>query len=94
MSLAHERTSEFFEKRRRERRNIATPEGIPIPVILADYGERVTAFFLDWLLWFVLLVCDDREPGYSAGGQRSPGTESLCANARPLQRRRFVRSTV
>jgi len=56
MSLAHERTSEFFEKRRRERRNIATPEGIPIPVILADYGERVTAFFLDWLLWFVLLV--------------------------------------
>ena len=56
MSLAHERTSEFFEKRRRERRNITTPEGIPIPVILADYGERVTAFFLDWLLWFVLLV--------------------------------------
>ena len=56
MSLAHERTSEFFEKRRRERRNIVTPEGIPIPIVLADYGERVTAFFLDWLLWFVLLV--------------------------------------
>ncbi|HEY7301816.1 MAG TPA: RDD family protein [Xanthobacteraceae bacterium] len=56
MSLAHERTSEFFETRRRERRNIITPEGVPIPVALADYGERVTAFFLDWLLWFVLLV--------------------------------------
>jgi uncharacterized RDD family membrane protein YckC len=56
MTLAHERTSQFFEKTRRERRNIVTPEGVPIPVTLADHGERFTAFALDWVIWTVLLL--------------------------------------
>ena len=37
---AHERTSEFFEGGRRERRQIITPEGVPLSVELADHGER------------------------------------------------------
>jgi uncharacterized RDD family membrane protein YckC len=56
MTLAHERTSQFFEKTRRERRNIVTPEGVPIPVTLADYSERFIAFALDWVIWTVLLL--------------------------------------
>jgi uncharacterized RDD family membrane protein YckC len=56
MSLAHERTSQFFEKTRRERRNIVTPEGVPIPVALADHSERFIAFALDWVIWTLLLL--------------------------------------
>jgi uncharacterized RDD family membrane protein YckC len=56
MTLAHERTSQFFEKTRRDRRNIVTPEGVPIPVALADYSERFTAFALDWVIWTILLL--------------------------------------
>jgi uncharacterized RDD family membrane protein YckC len=56
MTLAHERTSQFFEKTRRDRRNIVTPEGVPIPVALADYSERFTAFVLDWVIWTLLLL--------------------------------------
>jgi uncharacterized RDD family membrane protein YckC len=54
--LAHERTSQFFEKTRRERRNIVTPEGVPIPVALADHSERFIAFALDWVIWTLLLL--------------------------------------
>jgi len=56
MTLAHERTSQFFEKTRRERRNIVTPEGVPLPVALADHSERFTAFALDWVIWTLLLL--------------------------------------
>ncbi len=56
MTLAHERTSQFFEKTRRERRNIVSPEGVPLPVALADHSERFTAFALDWVIWTLLLL--------------------------------------
>jgi uncharacterized RDD family membrane protein YckC len=56
MTLVHERTAQFFEKTRRERRNIVTPEGVPIPVTLADYSERFIAFALDWVIWTLLLL--------------------------------------
>src|SRR5262249_54871680 len=54
MTLAHERTSQFFEGMRQERRQILTPEGVPIPVELADHGERLTAFVLDLFIWILL----------------------------------------
>jgi len=56
MTLVHERTSQFFEGVRRKRREIVTPEGVPIMVELADYGERLSAFFLDWLLWMLAMI--------------------------------------
>ncbi len=56
MTLVHERTSQFFEGVRRRRREIVTPEGVAIPVELADYGERLSAFFLDVVLQLVSII--------------------------------------
>ena len=56
MTLVHERTSQFFEGVRRRRREIVTPEGVSIPVELADYGERLSAFFLDFMLQLVAII--------------------------------------
>ena len=56
MTLAHDRTSDFLEGARRERRQIVTPEGVSLSVELADYGERLVAFALDLFVWFVLML--------------------------------------
>jgi uncharacterized RDD family membrane protein YckC len=56
MTLAHERTSQFFEGVRRRRRDIVTPEGVSIPVELADYGERLSAFLIDWVIWMAATI--------------------------------------
>ena len=56
MTLAHDRTSDFLEGARRERRQIVTPEGVSLSVELADYGERLVAFVLDLFVWFVLML--------------------------------------
>ena len=55
-TLAHERTSQFLEGVRRRRREIITPEGVSIPVELADFGERFSAFFIDWVIWIVATI--------------------------------------
>src|SRR5262245_64104671 len=56
MTLAHERTTQFLEGARRERRQIITPEGVPVTVELADYGERLVAFTLDLFIWLMLVL--------------------------------------
>jgi uncharacterized RDD family membrane protein YckC len=56
MTLVHERTSQFFEGVRRRRREIITPEGVSIPVELADFGERLSAFLIDWVIWIVASI--------------------------------------
>jgi uncharacterized RDD family membrane protein YckC len=56
MTLAHERTSEFFEGGKQQRRHILTPEGVPLTVELANHGERISAFLLDLLFWFLLTI--------------------------------------
>jgi uncharacterized RDD family membrane protein YckC len=56
MTLTHERTTEFFEGARRERRQIITPEGVPVTVDLADYGERLVAFVIDLFIWMLLTL--------------------------------------
>jgi uncharacterized RDD family membrane protein YckC len=53
MTLAHERTSEFLEGARRQRRQIVTPEGVPVTVELADYGERRVALTIDLFIWLM-----------------------------------------
>jgi uncharacterized RDD family membrane protein YckC len=54
----HEQASVFLEGRagRRRRRDIVTPEGVALTFELADFGERVTAFAIDVLFWFVAAV--------------------------------------
>jgi uncharacterized RDD family membrane protein YckC len=56
MTLTHERTTEFLEGARRERRQIITPEGVPVAVHLADHGERLVAFVLDLFIWLLLTL--------------------------------------
>jgi uncharacterized RDD family membrane protein YckC len=54
--LAHERTTQFLEGGRTLRRHIVTPEGVPIPIEIANYGERLAAFVIDLTIWFLLTV--------------------------------------
>jgi uncharacterized RDD family membrane protein YckC len=56
MTLAHERTSQLFDGLRQERRQIITPEGVPIPVDLADHSERLIAFVIDLVTWLLLTI--------------------------------------
>jgi uncharacterized RDD family membrane protein YckC len=56
MTLAHERTSEFFEGAPRERREIVTPEGVALSVELADHGERLAAVAIDLCIWLLLTL--------------------------------------
>jgi uncharacterized RDD family membrane protein YckC len=56
MTLAHDRTSDFLEGGPRERRQIITPEGVPLSVELAGHGERLVAFVIDLFIWFLLTL--------------------------------------
>jgi uncharacterized RDD family membrane protein YckC len=56
MTLAHDRATEFLEGSRRQQRIIVTPEGVPVTVELADHGERLTAFTIDVVIWFLLTL--------------------------------------
>ncbi|HKX07700.1 MAG TPA: RDD family protein [Stellaceae bacterium] len=50
MTAAHELASTFLEGGGRNRRELMTPEGVPLAVDLADYGERAVAFVIDFVL--------------------------------------------
>jgi uncharacterized RDD family membrane protein YckC len=54
--LAHERTTEFLEGGKKLRRQIVTPEGVPVPIEIANYGARLTAFVIDLTIWFLLTL--------------------------------------
>jgi len=56
MTTTYEKASQFLEGTRRNRREIVTPEGVPLPVELAEYGERVAAFLLDMLFWLLATI--------------------------------------
>jgi uncharacterized RDD family membrane protein YckC len=49
----HQRASLFLEGPGRRFREFATPEGVPLPVELAAYGERAAAFLVDLFFWLV-----------------------------------------
>lgn len=51
MTAASDRVAHFLEGGRRNRRDIATPEGVTLPVEIAPIGERAAAFALDLVLW-------------------------------------------
>jgi uncharacterized RDD family membrane protein YckC len=54
--LTHERTTEFLEGTKKLRRQIVTPEGVPVPIEIANYGARLTAFVIDLTIWFLLTL--------------------------------------
>ena len=48
--------AQVFDESRRAKRDIVTPEGVPIVVEIADYGERLTAFVIDFAIWTLLTL--------------------------------------
>jgi uncharacterized RDD family membrane protein YckC len=56
MTASHERTTQFFEGTLRTRRQIVTPEGVPVTVEIADYGERLVAFVIDLCIWLMATI--------------------------------------
>lgn len=56
MSSVHERTARFLNPIGRRRKEIVTPEGVVLTVELADYGERVGAFLLDFLFLILMIM--------------------------------------
>lgn len=50
MTASYERASLFLDGGSRNRREIVTPEGVPLPVEIATFGERATAFMLDFFI--------------------------------------------
>ena len=54
--LAHERTTRFLEGTSRLRRHIITPEGVPVPIEIANYGARLAAFVIDLTIWILLTL--------------------------------------
>lgn len=51
MTSSHEQASVFLDGTGGRRRELMTPEGVPLSVELADYGERAVAFALDLFIW-------------------------------------------
>ena len=51
MSSVQDRVSQFLEGVVRNRREILTPEGVALPVDLADHGERLVALIIDLFIW-------------------------------------------
>lgn len=56
MISGHERASRFLEGESRSRREIVSPEGVSLPVEIADRGERLAAFALDFFFSTVATV--------------------------------------
>jgi uncharacterized RDD family membrane protein YckC len=51
MTAADDRITRFLEGSSRRRRQIVTPEGVLLSVILAEHAERATAFVIDLFIW-------------------------------------------
>ena len=51
-----QRATQIFGDLRRQRREIVTPEGVPVTVEVADYGERLSAFSIDFAIWSLLTL--------------------------------------
>jgi uncharacterized RDD family membrane protein YckC len=43
----------FLRRNSRAERAIVTPEGVPLTVELAEYGERASAFLIDLMIWLL-----------------------------------------
>jgi uncharacterized RDD family membrane protein YckC len=56
MTSATERASLLLEGAVRRKESIVSPEGVPMSVEVASYGDRLAAFILDSLFWTVATV--------------------------------------
>jgi uncharacterized RDD family membrane protein YckC len=51
MSAVDDKVAQFLEGVPRNRRDILTPEGVLLPIDLADHGERAVALVIDLFVW-------------------------------------------
>jgi uncharacterized RDD family membrane protein YckC len=51
MSAVDDKVARFLEGVSRNRRDILTPEGVLLPIDLADHGERAVALIIDLFVW-------------------------------------------
>src|SRR5271166_2757216 len=51
MARRLERINRFLEGAQRQRREIVTPEGVTLEIEIANLGERLLAFVLDFVFW-------------------------------------------
>ena len=51
MPPRHDRVGSFFDGVKRNRREIVGPEGVVLELDVANNGERLTAFIIDFLFW-------------------------------------------
>ena len=51
MSASDDKVAQFLEGVPRNRREILTPEGVLLPIDLADHGERAVALIIDLFVW-------------------------------------------
>ena len=56
MTSATERAPLLFEGAVRRKESVVSPEGVPMSVEVASYGDRLAAFILDSLFWTVATV--------------------------------------
>jgi uncharacterized RDD family membrane protein YckC len=56
MSVTDDKVARFLEGVPRNRREILTPEGVLLPIDLADHGERAVALILDLFFWLCVTV--------------------------------------
>jgi uncharacterized RDD family membrane protein YckC len=54
MSAVDDKVARFLEGVPRNRREILTPEGVLLPVDLADHGERAVALIIDLFIWMCI----------------------------------------
>ncbi|MCC8165541.1 MAG: RDD family protein [Planctomycetes bacterium] len=52
MSMTHDRVEELFGGGVKRQRVLISPEGVPLPIVVAANGDRVAAMFIDMLLIF------------------------------------------
>ena len=81
--------TQFLRRNRRAERQIITPEGVPLTVELADYGERTSAFLIDLTIWLIasiavllLLVLTPFHAALVATGQPSARSNSAASSGR------------
>jgi uncharacterized RDD family membrane protein YckC len=59
----------------RERRHLVTPEGVDLSLSLADIGQRLGAFLLDWVIIIIAMVALFFVCATLAGGMGEAGSE-------------------
>lgn len=54
--IRNDRVGELVEGNKRKRKNLVTPEGVPLGIQIAGHGERLAALFLDLVFMYAVII--------------------------------------